>query len=237
MMKHTILWVSLLGGLAACEQEPAPLVSTQALEPFNEIRLDDPFEVFLAEGDSYAVEVIGDESTIGAVNFTVTDSLLHISNSQKLRWRSPHKNSIKLYLTAPPLKQVLATEGCHIQTVTPITSREFGLILKGKANQAHLTLDTEIFYYWNTHPCGGKVTLSGQTETLKIWNIALMSVDARALSSHYALIENSSKGDCEVTVLKQLEYSIEGTGNILLHGNPATIMAKNETSTGRLVLY
>ena len=236
-MKYQVLLLSLLCFFFSCEEETVQVTDTVALEPFRTVILHDPFEVFLAEGDSYSVEVVGDKKVIASVDFDIEDSILHIQNTRKAKWRSPTKNKISLYVTAPPLKVVRASEGCHIQTLTPITSDEFGLTIKGKASKANITVDTHTFFYWNAHPSGGKVTVKGRTEVLKIWNIALMSIDAKELTCRYALIENSSKGDCEATVSDRLEYSIEGTGNILLHGNPGQIIEKSMSSTGRLIQY
>ena len=121
--------------------------------------------------------------------------------------------------------------------MSPITSTEFGLVLTGKSNQANLELNGNIFYYWNNFPTGGKLTLSGKTEILKIWNFDLMSVDAKNLTSKYAIVENSSKGDCAVTVLNKLEYKISGEGNIQLYGEPSEIIETGLFSTGRLIQH
>lgn len=207
------------------------------LEPFDQIEINDAFEVYLSEGTAYSVEIIGHEKIIEFVDLKVENNTLSIENKRKTKWITPNKNKIKIYVNSQQLKQITAAEGCNIQTLNPITSVEFGLILAGKSNQANLELDGNTFYYWNNFPAGGKVTLTGKTEILKIWNFAIMSVDAKDLTARSAIIENSSKGDCEVTVLDKLEYSINGKGNIQLYGNPLEIIANNLSSSGQLIQH
>jgi hypothetical protein len=61
-----------------------------------------------------------------------------------------------------------------------------------------------------------------------------MQVDASLCESRYGLVENFSKGDCEVYVTEKLDYSLQGEGNIRLKGNP-TLQLLKQTSTGSLI--
>ena len=79
--------------------------------------------------------------------------------------------------------------------------------------------------------------MSGKTEELKIWNTAIMSVDAKNLVTEYALVENDSKGVCEVNVTNRLDYKIKGKGDIHLYGNPPEINEGEVSSTGKLIFF
>ncbi|MBI9069377.1 MAG: DUF2807 domain-containing protein [Salinivirgaceae bacterium] len=142
---------------------------------------------------------------------------------------SPDKNKIELHIHYKSIREIYAHETCNIQTKNPITSNSFGLVFESKANEANLELDCGTFYYWNNFPCGGKLTLYGHTKELKLWNYALTTVDAYNLFTSFAIVENSSKGDCIINVAEELNYAIKGEGNIVLFGNPGKI---NETETG-----
>ncbi len=236
-MKKQIILLCILCLVLSCKKEIINKSRILVVEPFEQIELNDAFEVFLTEGNNYSIEIIGDEKMIEYVDLKVENNILAIENKRKVKWISPTKNKIQIYVTSLPLKKITADEGCNIQTLSPITSTEFGLILTGKSNQANLELNGNIFYYWNNFPTGGKLTLSGKTEVLKIWNFAIMSVDAKNLISKYAIVENSSKGDCEVTVLNKLEYKISGEGNIQLYGEPSEIIENGLFSSGRLIQH
>ncbi len=235
-MKNLLFLISLLILFFSCKKENINNRLLE-LEPFELIDINNAFDVFLSEGNNYTIEIVGDEEIIEYVDLKVEKNKLTIVNTRKIGWLTPKNNKIKLYITSLPLKQITADEGCNIQTLSPITSIEFGLVLIGKSNEANLELNVNTFYYWNNFPTGGKLTLSGKTETLKLWNFAIMSVDAKKLTSNYAIVENSSKGDCEVTVLQKLEYKISGEGNIHLYGKPIEIIANSQSSSGRLIQH
>lgn len=234
-MKRLLAAIFILMLFFSCKKETTSIYSN--LASFDKIELNDAFEVYLSESNIFSIEIVGDKNIIDHVNYNVDSGILSIDNKRKIKWLSPGKNGIKLYINSKPLSKVTASEGCNIQTITPITSNEFGIVLTGKANHATLDLDAKTFYYWNNFPCGGNLTLTGKSETLKLWNFALMSVNAKNLVSKYAIVENSSTGDCEVNVLNKFEYSIKGKGNIHLYGSPSEIVEDISSSSGRLIKH
>ncbi len=207
------------------------------LSPFTEIEFNNCFDVYLNEDTIYSIEIIANEEMIGDIAFEVQDSVLMINNYASGKWLTPRKNKIQLYINSKQLSKVNANETCNIETISPITSNEFCLVLKSKANEASLELACNSFCYWNNFPCGGKLTLSGTVENLTLWNFAIMYVDAKNLIAKNALVENNSEGDCEVTVTNKLEYSIKGTGNIHLYGSPLEIIKIDLTSSGQLIQH
>ena len=236
-MKQFLIILSIISLFVSCEKDIIDSSRKLTPEPFVQIQLSDAFDVFLTEGNEYSIEIIGDAEMISYVDLSVNSKVLTIQSSKKFKWLSPEKNKTEIYVTSPPLEKVSAAEGCNIQTLSPITSIQFGLVLQGKSNQASLELDGKAFYYWNDFPSGGKLTLTGNTETLKIWNFALMSVDAKNLTAKNAVVENGSKGDCEVYVTNKLQYKITEEGNIHLYGNPLEIIENGLSSSGRLIQH
>lgn len=223
---------------SSCGKINTATIAYENLTFFDRVELNDSFEVHLIEGNTFSVRIEGDEGVIDKVKYSISDSVLVLSNSRRFKWVSPTKNKIKVYITAQPLKLLAAFETCYITTDTPITSEEFGLELHSKANEANLELNGNVFYYWNNFQCGGKLTLSGKTQTLKLWNFAVLVVDAGDLIADYAIVENSSKGDCIVNVKDRLDYAIKGDGNINLYGSPSEINQITTTeSLGKLVQY
>ena len=221
----------------SCKKENLVEHRFSALAPFNKIELNSTFDVYLNEDTSFAIKIIADEKIIGNINFNIDNNVLSITNTTKLKWLTPEKNNVEIYINSKQLSEINVNRTCNIKTLNPITSNDFGLILKDKANEATLELNCHNFYYWNNSPCGGKLTLSGKTDELAIWNFALMSVDAKNLIATNAHVENSSKGNCEVNVLNKFEYSIFGDGNIQLYGTPTEIIKLQVTSSGQLIKY
>lgn len=223
--------------LYSCKKDSDVYKDLYLLDGFHTIDLNSVFEVILIEDSIFEIEIESTSRNIENVNFEIVDSVLIIQNDRKLKWTSPNEEAIKLYIKSKPLRRINANETCNIRTNNPITSDEFGITMGSKANLATLDLNCRIFYYWNSFPCGGKIILSGKTDEIKIWNTALMIIDAKNVSSKYALVENESKGVVEVTATENIDYKITGTGNIHLYGNPPKITEKNSSSSGKLIQF
>ena len=236
MIQNTLI-VMLLISLVACKKKDTSYSVTTLPEAFSEVELHSAFDVFLKEDSVFSIKAIGRQDVVEALMFTVNEGILKIEDPRKSEWRTPTSNKVELYITTPPLSKVSTFEACNIKTLTPITSLDFGLVLGGKANEATLDLNCEVFYYWSGSVSGGKITLTGQSKQLKLWNTGLIQIDALNLQTDYALVENKSRGTCEVNVTDKLEYAIFNSGDIILHGNPnvVTEMQHNETAVGSLI--
>ena len=206
-----------------------------ALSPFDEIQVNGVFHIFLGQDTVFSISISGNKDIIEGVKYTIENRILSLTNETKMMWLKPADNDVEVLINADRLKKVVANEASLIETVNPIITDEFGLITGKKYCEANLELNNNIFYFWNNFPCGGKITLTGNTRSLRIWNFVIMAVDASSLAADHALIENHSVGDCKVLVKDMLEYSIYGKGNIYLYGNPNQIILKEKTSSGELI--
>lgn len=236
-MRFTIYIAIILLLISSCSKNNQVTTREVAVLTFDHIELNGAFDLILTEGEALSVSVKGYENSIEKVNFNNVADTLYVTNDRKFKWLTPKKNKIEILITSPPLKRVKADGGSYVSTTNPITTDEFGLILTGKSAEANLTLDCGVFYFWNNFPTGGKVTLTGTTDILKLWNTALMSVDAENLICTTALVENYSKGDCIVNVQEDLAYRIDGSGNIQVHGNPGVVVNNGINSTGALIIH
>lgn len=222
--------------LTSCKKKNGgELTLTEELAPFEEIILYDVFDVFLTQDSTYSIKIIANEKIVEKIDVSIENNILSIRNDATWRWLNPKTNKVKLYISVNRPKKVTAKQPCNIMTTNPIISDDFGLVLESKLNTATLDLNCNVFYYWNNFPTGGNLTLTGKSNTLKIWNTALMTVDASNLTTGYALVENDSKGICKVRPINTLEYSIHGEGDVYLFGEPTQIIVNEITSTGELV--
>jgi len=222
--------------LSCCSKEKFADEIQIDLPPFHTVVLKGQFDVYLSEDTDFGARLAGDSRVLDDFEYTCADSILKVDMVSHSKWITPTRNKVELFIRSKPLKLIEAEGTCNIRTETPITSEEFGLIMKGKTNEAHLDLNCQTFYYWNNHPTGGFLELSGNSDVLKIWNAALLTVDARNLKTKYALVENDALTDCIVNVTEELEYKISGAGNIQLYGQPA-VTNLGTTSGGQLILH
>jgi hypothetical protein len=222
--------------LVSCSKNKEPLSKSTNLDAFSEIAFNSPFHIYLTEDSCYSIKIIAHKSIIDNITYSIADSVLTIRNNSKLKWLKPTQNKVSIYIHSKPLRKIELNETSYLQTLNPITSESFGLILRSKTNEANLELNCGSFYYWNDFPCGGKLTLKGISKRLKLWNFAILSVDAQKLITKEALVENHSQGNCTVNVADKLTYSIYNSGNIILYGNPKEIIENELESSGNLIL-
>jgi len=232
-----VVFLVSLTAFFSCKKDTITVSRFSDLATFTQIELNSSFDVYLKEDTSYSIKIVGNEEVIANITLKIEENVLKIGNKTRRKWLSPKSNKVELYINSKQLKEISANETCNIKTSGPITSDAFGLILRSKLNEANIELDGHQFYYWNDFPCGGKLTLSGKTDELSILNVAIMTVDAQNLIVNNASIDNRSRGDCLITVLNKLEYSITGAGNIHLYGSPHEIVKLQETSSGRLIQH
>ena len=206
-------------------------------EPFYAVELNGVFDVYLVQDTAFGVRVSAHEDIIENIKFDLDTGILRIENESMLKWAAPEKNKVKLFIHADRLSVLWPNETCYIKTLTPVISDDFNIIMGHNPKLAviDLELDCGNFRYWNNHQCGGKVTLRGRFGSATIQIYGLMTVDAAALSTNYAFVENNSKGDCHVSVSEQIEYSIRSVGDIYLYGDPREIIAHELSSSGVLI--
>lgn len=236
-MLKRLSYTCLLLLLINCTDFEETVILRKELPAFNSIELNSVFDVFLIQDNSYSVKIEADADVANAISLDVENYTLKVGSNRKVKWLSPRLNKIRLFITAPGLNAVTSNETCSIQTLNTLTADEFSIIMleSPKLAEINLDLDCNSFLYWNSYHCGGKLILKGRATKLQLYTFSLMAVDAKALTSDYAIIESYSRGNCEVFVKQQLEYSIHGEGDILLYGSPQEILLKERTSTGELI--
>ena len=238
MVKHTLnnrlaSLIMLLPFLVlmSCSKNELITGDESVTPAFSEIILNSSFDVELTQDTTYSIRFEAAEEFFPSLKYEIIDSVLYVDADPSPRWRYPEAPKPKVYITSNRPKLVKAQETCNITSSNAIISDEFGLIMASKLNNADLELNCGVFYYWNNHPCGGRIHLRGRSQQLKIWNYAIMAVDASDCESAYVLVENYSKGNVRVWATDKFEYRLSGSGNIELKGNP-TIISEIDAADG-----
>jgi hypothetical protein len=225
----------LLLPLFSCKKELSTTTLTRELSDFDTLILNSVYEVELTQDTVNVIELIGATKIIEKIDISNTKGNLSLTTNYQGSWLYPENNKITVRIHTNGIHLIKANETCNIISINALTGNEIGLIMTSKLNEASLKLNCGTFYYWNNFPCGGKITLSGQVSNLKLWNVALMAVDAQALTCQTALVKNGSKGDCKLTCVQQLICALQGEGNIYLWGNPPSVIITEQSSTGKLI--
>jgi hypothetical protein len=220
----------------SCKKEMEQTIIEKSLTKFDTLTLNSPFIIYLTQGNEYSIKMTGAKVILDNISLDLNNYNLTIVNNYKENWLHPNNNKVYIYITTNKLNRIMANATCNIQTTNTLIEDEFGLATAGKLNEATIAVNCNYFYFWNNPPSGGKIVLSGTTKKIKLHNEALMAIDAQALQSNVAIVENWSKGDCQVTSLDTIAYSITGEGNIYVSGNPGTIIQNEKSSSGKLIL-
>jgi hypothetical protein len=239
MKIHLLKYCFLIGSLGtqvSCS-DPEEAVRTIPLEHFTSIELNGVFSVYLTENSEYEITISGYEDRPDQVSVKVQENKLVVTDHASNKWLHPKKNTIKLFIQASQFQEIIANATCYFETLTPITGDSFRLIMgpATKVMEGRLELNTNYMLFWGSHLCGGKLTLTGTVAHLNVNTFATMSVDARDLICTSAYVNSSSKSDCQLNVTDSFTYSIHGSGNIYLYGNPPQIVLEEKTSSGRLI--
>ena len=237
-MRYFLYIAVLLGtiSLGSCKKAMTKTTLEQNLEQFDTLALNSAFEVHLIQGTSNCIRIEGASKILENIDITIDNNTLTIENNYHGNWMHPKNNKVLIYLTVDTLNRIIANETCIIQSDNQLVADELGLIMKSKLNNASLDVNCTTFYYWNNFPCGGKITLKGTCNEVKLWNVALMAVDAKELASQFGYVDNASKGSIFVNCAQKLSYKLTGEGDIHLAGNPPVIEKLEESGKGTLIL-
>ncbi len=220
----------------SCKKDMEQVVIELPLTEFDTLTLNSAFTVYITQGKEFSMKMEGAKVIIDEMDVNLKKFNLTITNKYKEEWLHPRNNKVKLYITIKKINRIIANATCNIQSTNTLIGDEFGLAIAGKLNEANITVNCNYFYYWNNPPSGGRIKLSGSTKAMKLHNEGLMSVDAHDFISDVVRIQNWSKGDCIVTATDSITYAIKNSGNIYVSGNPPTIIQKEQSSDGKLII-
>jgi Putative auto-transporter adhesin, head GIN domain len=236
-MKYLVYTIAcILFVSSSCKKRSQTASKEMSLNAFDTLILKSVFELHLLQSNENKIRIEAPSNIIEKIEINQTNNSISIKNTNKINWLNPENNTIKLYLKSSQLKHINASETCNVKTDNTWTGYELGIVMASKLNEATLDVNCNTFYYWNNFPCGGKLQLSGTCSELKLWNVALMQIDAETLYSTNALVFNASKGDCKINCSQKLVYKITGSGNIYVSGKPTTVEKIEESATGKLIL-
>lgn len=234
MEKRLIVFL-LLFLLLSCEKH-RNVVQIRELEPFSGLFVNSSFNIEIHPDTAFRIVLSGSSDIVQEIDVSkITDTLI-LENNFSAQWLRPGDNPIQVDLYCDSLQRIVLNESCNLTSSGPIHADEIGLIAVSRLNIVDLEFDAKTVFYWNNFPCNGSMVFRGETENLKIWNTALMSVDASQLISSYVLVENDAGVDCRVRANDILEYSITGAGNVVASGRPDIISAGELTGSGELIL-
>lgn len=234
MKKLASIFIACLvaGTQLSCSKKFDEVTVSYAFDTIDTLSLSSTFRVTLIQDTVDAIKITGSKYYVDKTTFTYTNGHLLVETKTKNKWAHPRKNKINLEVHLSSIKRINAYETCTIDCLNTLQGDVIGYTCSSKLNSASLRVNCTKFYFWNNFPCGGKLNIEGTANELNLWNYALMAVDARNLVSEIASLENHSKGDINASIHNSVNYSIYGSGNIILHQQPLQVIVGEQSGTG-----
>jgi hypothetical protein len=176
--------------------EPGDIVSkNRTVSDFHSIRLIGIGNILLTQGPEQSLRIETHEEIFAHLTTTVMDQTLSIDLN---RCVGGPVDRLDIYITIPDIKQ-LSIEGV-------------GSIIA----QNDLTLDIVSIQIEGV----GNIVLKGTANVLDIQSTGVGAVEAFDLTTNVCDVLIQGTGSVEVTVVDQLNATIEGAGNVYYRGNP-----------------
>lgn len=239
-VKNILLLVSALLVIVlipSCNKDGSGEIITKTIttQGFHTLNINGPFTVYLVQDAASYVSFEGEKKRVETCKAEIGDSVLTIDGKKFGEFLHPNEMITRVFVHIDTnFKRVNVNDDCKIYTQGPLSGSEIGVVTSTRSVEGRIELNCRTFYFWN-NPNGTHLELTGNVNELKIWNSGLSTIDARYLTSDYALIENGSQNECKVRCLQTLEYSLTNTGNIVYYGNPPAIVPNLTTGTGELI--
>ncbi len=242
-MKNLIYIISLIFLFVSCQKTidcisnvGEEVVYTYSLSDFDTLIVNNEFEINLVQDTVNMMIISAYEKYAESVSYKTENRCLILDNTYRCNFTKPEKNKVKAEIHVKEISLIrLNSPSELISENTLINDDEIGVIVNPKFFEAELKVDCRVFYFWNTHLNGGKMYLHGKSEFLKLWNTSLFSVDAADLETDNVFVKTDSKGDVSITATKELNCTIEGSGNVYYVGNPEKIIVNDTLSSGKLI--
>ncbi|MGL1887690.1 MAG: DUF2807 domain-containing protein [Reichenbachiella sp.] len=233
-----ILSLIILFGTTSCQDNcengsGSPVSTTLTIPSFNSIDFSIAGDVFLQQGEDFAVVAEGDDNIISSLSTTV-------SNDQwDIEFKNECYNDYELSITIiiPDIKDVELSGTGSITVVDFLETDNLGIRLGGSGEivfeNCGITNTVDI-----SIPGSGEVEFKNISASPKDFNIDIDGsgkVYAYELESNNVDISIGGSGDCQVYATDNLNINIKGSGKVKYQGSP--IVTQKNTGSGDVSEY
>lgn len=160
---------------------------------FKEIEVAGAYDVVIRYGESYKLQVIGDDNLLQYVKTEVKDNVLYIDSERDMSIRQ----RIKILIHTPQLEEV-STSGASNIRVMNFAGKKLQISAAG----------------------AGNIYLEGNSEELLVDLSGAVNLKAQKLAAKNVKVEISGASNAEVFSQTALKADISGVGSIVYHGSP-----------------
>jgi len=208
-------------------------IEIRQLSDFNEIEINDVFDIYLQQDTVNEIKIICGENLIPQISTKVSDKKLVLSNNNICNWTRSFKNKIEVTISFISIKYLLLNGECNIFSNDTLFGNKILIDNYSGVSSMQLSLNYDTIHF-SLHSGTGDFILNGSTNIAYYYNHGTGYLFSQELVCSKIFITNSSTGDCYVNATNSLFVSIIGNGDIYYKGNPE-INFGEMTSGGKLI--
>ncbi|MCO6475320.1 MAG: DUF2807 domain-containing protein [Phaeodactylibacter sp.] len=184
------------------------------VEGFNAIDFATSGEVYLSQGEGWAVKVESHQNIIDNLKAEVSGETLQLGFDKSVS----SYESLKFYITMPALTGLNIAGSGDVIGETAFTGGENTEV--NIAGSGNVKLRLEAGYIDVSIAGSGDIQLEGTAEAVEVNIMGSGSVKADKLSTKTAEVSIAGSGDCTIDATESLEASIAGSGDVYYLGEP-----------------
>lgn len=189
-------------------------IEIRNVQPFESIDIDTFADVVLQKGNDESVRIESKEDVAHIIQTLVEDKRLSISTKNDSFNVIPHA---VIYVTYSTLNGLVVEHAGNVTCMEPIGSDWLGIVQNGKGN---VDLQVDVTSLDATITKSGGLRIVGSADKAKILNTGPGKFDGIDLETSEAKVTVKDSGGVSITVEDELSAFLEGTGNLLLKGEP-----------------
>lgn len=187
---------------------------TLNLEGFNKVDFSTSGQVYLSQGETYAVKVEAQQNIIDNLEAEVSGKTLSLGFDKAVK----SYESLKFFITLPMLSEAnLAGSGDVIGETAFSGLDDVALNIAGSGN-VRLALEARAITL--SIAGSGDMEMDGSADSVEANIMGSGSIKAGELTTKTADISIAGSGDCTIDATERLEASIAGSGDVYYIGNP-----------------
>jgi len=205
-------------------------------DAFHSVRISDNIETYFHfhQSSPARIEIEGGEKLLPAVITKVNDSVLYLSNQNKMNWlRSYKKSHIKIHIYTDSIRYINYNGFNNVTFQNTLKSSFFQIETSGGMGTLTLKLFSDSLIL-TAHKGSPDFHLSGDTENLFIYTNSYGIFDALGLSTKHAVVHSVSTAECFVAPQNSLGVTIDYIGNVYYRNDP-DILWVAENNKGKLI--
>jgi hypothetical protein len=203
---------------------------------FHSVRISDNIETIFHfhQSPPARIEIEGGEKLLPAVKTSIKDSVLYLSNDNKMNWlRSYRKSNIKINVFTDSIRYLYYNGYENIIFRDTLKSSSFRCETSGGMGNLSLKLVCDSFFL-TAQRGAPEFFLSGKVSSFFIYSNSYGIIDALHLSANHTEVHSASTAECFVSPINSLGVTIDYIGNVYYQNNP-DILWVAENHLGRLI--